>query len=149
MHREQSQVRKLTSVYSYIPGESCSDQRNGDYSTPDGQFRNYNDPVTTLLLCLYEIDMRSGKKTQVRSLAGAVSIADAKWALCLKHSVFPRICPKGIGFLEDAVLWLNSWLLQKKLGIKRFFSVSDETKVSRLGKTLKHYCSTQVQGISN
>ena len=46
-------------------------------------------------------------------------------------SVFPRICPKSIGFLENAVLWLNSWPIQKKSGIKGFFSVSDETEASR------------------
>ena len=46
-------------------------------------------------------------------------------------SVYPRICPKSISFLEHVFLWLNSWPIQKKLGIKGFFSVSDETEASR------------------
>ena len=45
--------------------------------------------------------------------------------------MIPGICPKSIGFLEDAVLWLNSWPNQKKLGIKVFFSVPDEMEASR------------------
>ena len=48
-----------------------------------------------------------------------------------KSFIIGGIAPKSIGFLKDAVLWLNSWPIQKKLGIKVFFSISDKTEASR------------------
>ena len=41
---------------------------------------------------------------------------------------FPVI--QHIQCFPDAVSWLNSWPIQKKLGIKGFFSETDETEAS-------------------
>ena len=66
---------------------------------------------------------------------------------------FPQDLSKSIGFLEDAVLWLNSWPIQKKLGIKGFVSVSDETEASlyRCAKKLwgKHCYKSFIHQVEN
>ena len=40
---------------------------------------------------------------------------------------FPQDLSKEYDFLEDAILWLNSWPIQKKLGIEGFFRVTGES----------------------